>query len=186
MTTCETRSDPRPRRRWLQYRLRTLLIAMVLASMVLSWFAARLQRARRQHEAVVAILGCDSCEVAYDGDSRDVFVPDFDLIKAAFEGTPPPVAPPPSWCERLLGKDFSRRAVSVGVPLSQVGEILPPLKQLPYLQRVRIVVFDDDCDDELTAAIGKVKQAVPDADVLGVYVDLNIESNSEPSDEPAP
>ncbi len=47
------------RRRWFQFRLRTLLIAIVLLSLPLSWFGARLRKARRQKAAmeVVGELG---------------------------------------------------------------------------------------------------------------------------------
>ena len=43
------------RRRWFQFRLRTLLIAILVLSLPLSWFAVRLARERRQREAVEAI-----------------------------------------------------------------------------------------------------------------------------------
>ena len=46
--------------RWYQYSLRTLLIVMVLASFGLSWFAVKLQQARRQR-AVVAELTSLAC-----------------------------------------------------------------------------------------------------------------------------
>lgn len=52
MTTARSK-----RRKWLQFRLRTLLIAILALSLPLSWFAVRLQRARRQREAVAAIEG---------------------------------------------------------------------------------------------------------------------------------
>ena len=42
-------------RRWLQFRLRTLLIAVLVLSLPLSWFAVRMEKARRQREAVAAI-----------------------------------------------------------------------------------------------------------------------------------
>ena len=44
-----------PKRRWFQFRLRTLLIAILVLSLPLSWFAMRMEKARRQREAVVAI-----------------------------------------------------------------------------------------------------------------------------------
>jgi len=48
---------PRARRRWYQYSLRTLLLVMLLASVGISWFAVKMQRARKQREAVEAIRG---------------------------------------------------------------------------------------------------------------------------------
>jgi hypothetical protein len=43
------------RRRWYQFSLRTLLVAMVVVGTVLGLLGIRLQRARRQQEAVVAL-----------------------------------------------------------------------------------------------------------------------------------
>lgn len=55
-TEAKTDSAPR-RRRWFQYSLRALLVAMLLASIGMSWVAVRRQRARRQKGAVEMILG---------------------------------------------------------------------------------------------------------------------------------
>ena len=38
------------RRRWFQFRLRTLLIAILVLSLPLSWFAWKMEKARRQKE----------------------------------------------------------------------------------------------------------------------------------------
>ncbi len=52
-----------PKRRWFQFRLRTLLIAILVLSLPLSWFAVKLEKARRQREAVEALkgVGCQLC-----------------------------------------------------------------------------------------------------------------------------
>ena len=46
---------PIPQRRWYQYSLRTLFLFMVLFAMACSWFTVKMNRARRQEEAVKAI-----------------------------------------------------------------------------------------------------------------------------------
>ena len=52
--------------RWrFQYSLRTLLLVMLVASIGMSWFAVKMQRARKQKEAVEAIEKLDG-SVAYD------------------------------------------------------------------------------------------------------------------------
>ncbi len=43
------------RRRWYQFRLRTVLIAVVVLSLPLSWLAARLGKAKRKKEAVESV-----------------------------------------------------------------------------------------------------------------------------------
>jgi len=50
-----TADTPKPKRRWYQYSLRTLLLFMLLASIGLSWLAVKLKQAREQKEAVRAI-----------------------------------------------------------------------------------------------------------------------------------
>ena len=45
-------ATPEPRRRWYQYNLRSLLVLTLLVSVGMSWVAVRMQRARRQKEAV--------------------------------------------------------------------------------------------------------------------------------------
>jgi hypothetical protein len=55
----------RPKLRWCQYSLRTLLLGVLLASIGMSWFTPRIQRARKQREAVEAIERLGG-EVLYD------------------------------------------------------------------------------------------------------------------------
>ena len=57
------------RRRWLQFRLRTLLIAILVLSLPLSWLGVRLQRVRQQRETrdVIHLLGG---RVFYDWELR--------------------------------------------------------------------------------------------------------------------
>lgn len=54
-TTAMNETGKPKRRRWFQFRLRTLLIAVFVLSLPLSWFAVRMEKARRQREAVEAI-----------------------------------------------------------------------------------------------------------------------------------
>jgi hypothetical protein len=88
---------PRPKRRtrkFLQFSLRTLLIFVLLVSIGMSWFAVKMEKARRQKEAVEAIRKMGGC-VYYDyqfGEDR------------AFLATAEP--PYPQWARALLGDDF--------------------------------------------------------------------------------
>ncbi len=45
----------KPYRRWYQFSLRTLLVAFMVLGVPLSWFAARMERTRKQRKAVEAI-----------------------------------------------------------------------------------------------------------------------------------
>ncbi len=55
-------SEPRkPERQWFQFRLRTLLIVVLLLSLPLSWFGAEVRRAKQQRMTAKAFqrLGCE-------------------------------------------------------------------------------------------------------------------------------
>jgi hypothetical protein len=47
--------EPKPKLRWYQYGLRTLLIVVTLCAIPCSWLAVKLQKARREREAAAAI-----------------------------------------------------------------------------------------------------------------------------------
>ncbi|MGD0382246.1 MAG: hypothetical protein ABSA77_01915 [Thermoguttaceae bacterium] len=55
----------KPQRHWYQYSLRTLMIVVTLFAVVCSWFAVKMQQARRQREAVEELLKFDGY-VGYD------------------------------------------------------------------------------------------------------------------------
>ena len=50
--TADEPAKPKSKRRWHQYSLRTLLILVTLFAVACSWFAVKMQQARRQREAV--------------------------------------------------------------------------------------------------------------------------------------
>ena len=53
--TTPSPSTPRPRRRWLQFSLRTLLVVMLVLGCGLAWFAREVEREWAQREAAVTI-----------------------------------------------------------------------------------------------------------------------------------
>lgn len=75
-------------RRWFQFRLRTLLIVVLVLSLPLSWFGARLRKARRQRAAVEAIERAGGSWFYYCSTS-------------GFS-----TQPYPTWLRGLLGDDF--------------------------------------------------------------------------------
>ena len=91
MTT--TPPPKRRTRRFLQFSLRSLLVFVLLVSIGMSWLGVKLERARRQREAVRVIERIGGL-VVYDYKLRQAH-------------SPFPVEPPvPKWKLALLGDDF--------------------------------------------------------------------------------
>ena len=120
----------KPKHHRCPYSLQLLLLLMFLASIGMSWFVVRMQRARRQREAVEAILKVHGA-VGYDyqiGASGS-------MIKGA-------QPPGPPWLRKLLGDDFFGNVVSAVV---HDDSSLKYLKGLTTLQSVS--VWDSDVTD---------------------------------------
>ena len=112
----------KPRRRWYQYRLRTLLVVVLLASIGMSWFAVKMQQARRQEEAVAAVRKLGA-RVTYNYQ----------------EGDPYADPPTPVWLRRLLGDDFFFAVTGVLLDHHQVTDTeVARLKGLTQLQRLNL------------------------------------------------
>ena len=123
-------AEPKPRRRWYRYGLRTLLIVVTLAGCGFGWLAMKVREGRRQQAAVEAIRELGG-GVAYDYE--------FDAQgNYAANATPPG----PAWLRALLGDDFFRNARRVGLAGSLVNdagvEFLIHLKELPQLQTLEL------------------------------------------------
>jgi hypothetical protein len=97
-----TENRPKPKRRWFQFSLRTLLVFVLLVSIGMSWFAARMTKARRQKKAVQAIERAGGM-VSYDYQGDGPF------------GDPHAQPPVLKWARELLGDDFFCDVVMVAI-----------------------------------------------------------------------
>ena len=89
------------KRRWFQFRPRTLLIGVALAGCGLGWLGVKLRAARRQAADVAAILKLGgSVEYDYDNDAQGNRVPN-------------PLPPGPAWLRSVLGDDFFRDVTGI-------------------------------------------------------------------------
>ena len=113
-------ATPKFRLRWYQYRLRSLLILMVLVSLGMSWFAVKMQQAKRQGEAVKQIKKLGGT-VGYDWQ-------DPALGKTEPSG--------PAWIRKLLGEDFFAAVVLVSVHAEGSDDDLEHLKGLAQLRKL--------------------------------------------------
>ncbi len=108
-----------PRRRWFQYSLRTLLLVMLLVSIGMSWFAVKVQKARRQRTVVEAIKKLGG-EVKFDYEYGDQL---------------PGNSADPGWFRNLLEEDFFATVVYVSFIDSRVtDDDLESLKELTQLR----------------------------------------------------
>ena len=105
-----------PKRRWFQFRLRTLLVAILVLSVPLSWFAWRMEKARRQREVVEAI-------------SRLGGNVEFDLDMET-----------PYWLLRLLGQESVLKPVTVSFKGTLIGD--SELAHLEALTDLEILFLD--------------------------------------------
>ena len=111
-----TEESPK-RRRWFQFRLRALLVAILVLSLPLSWFAWKMEEARRQRKAV-AELRDHGGRVLYDWASHG--------------------RPVTSWPRTLLGDDYFDKvhyAELVG-PQATDARLEHFVESLPDLQHV--------------------------------------------------
>jgi len=111
-------SDPPRSRRWLQYRLRTLLVLMLLASVGMSWFSVTMHRAKRQREIVEGIRKSGG-KVKYHRS----------------KGSGPAAW---AWLHSLLGDDFFAHVRSVTIFYRSTAADLADLKDLPRLRSLNI------------------------------------------------
>jgi hypothetical protein len=111
------RPQAKPRRRWYQYTLRTLLIVVTLAGCGLGWLGFKVRQSHRRQAAVEAIKRSGG-RVAYD----------YERVKNA-------KAPGPDWLRRLLGEDFFSSVSVVVLHGSDITKAaLIPLDDLPDVQ----------------------------------------------------
>jgi len=110
-----TTSPPTPRRRWLQFSLRTLLLVITAASVWLAW-----QAHRAQHQAI-AVAALHELRGHATTKVRN-----------------------PDWLWRHLGKRLGRMTVRVELDSDQVAAAIPHLKALPGLEEVQIASWPQE------------------------------------------
>lgn len=101
---------PKAKRRWFQYRLRTLLLLMTLVTVPLAMIGLNLRRAQRQREIVSELFASSSGGIGYDD---------------------------ATWLRRVIGEKYFRTVVWVDFNLTDItDEELRPLGQLSTTKTV--------------------------------------------------
>jgi hypothetical protein len=111
-------ANPKPKLRWYQFSLRTLLIFVTLFAIPCSWLAEKMQQARRQKEAVESLLK-NGGSVRYDYE--------FNSTGKRINGAR---QPGPAWMRQVVGDDFFRNVAEI----SFVGESEVTNEDLEHLE----------------------------------------------------
>jgi hypothetical protein len=138
------------RRRFLQFRLKTLLVFMLVTGAACGWFAAKLQRKWRERAAVADIEKVGG-RIVYDW-QLDASINDF-------------TAPGPAWLRRRLGDDCFSNVVSVtidgwGTPAGDevTGEWLRRLE--PFTELTQATFIGTHVTDDGLRYVAKCRKIV--------------------------
>ena len=105
MTTELTK--PKPRRRWLQYSLRTFFVLLTVLCVWLGWLTYKANEQRKAVEWVREMGGTVFYNYGFDEDGHEAD------------------APGPKWLREMLGREFLDQVVSVGFSTTQVSDVTP-------------------------------------------------------------
>ncbi len=117
-----------------QFSLRALLVFVLIFSIAMSWFAVKMNAARRQRQIVERFerLG-----------GKALFLYDYQVPQFGQLDDPDPRPPGPAWLRKIVGDDFLSGVAYVDVEGIKLGDDdLAPLASLRTLRRV----FLNDCD----------------------------------------
>ena len=123
----------KPKRRRYQFSLRTLLVFVLLVSVGLSWLGVKMNQARKQREAVEAIVKAGGV-VDYDYE--------MDEYGRATEATEPAA---PAWLRKVFGDDLFREVTCAGLGVNAGDAELEYVKGLTKLEYLDI--FDSQVTD---------------------------------------
>lgn len=125
-------TDKPPKRRRFQYGLRTLLMAVLLVSICMSWLGVKLQRARRQREVVETVQRAGGLVYYRYKDTSKYYL----HLSSDFKD--PPI---PAWLLDLLGTDFFMRVsdISLRTPNEFGNEQMRQLTELADLEDLQLV-----------------------------------------------
>ena len=122
MTTKPT--NPKPRRRWLQFSLRTFFVLLTVACVGLALFGQKAYRANEQQKAVAWVREMGGYAFSTQRNESGFFLNDGDPRD-------------PKWLVQLLGVDYFQEVFVVSLSNTQVVD-LAPISKLTRLQGLEL------------------------------------------------
>ncbi len=151
---------PKPKLRWYQYSLRTLLTVVLICTIPCSWLGWEANRARRQARNMDAFRELVSEEWIWS-DYEWFFVRE---------------PRRPTWLWSRIGYSLDQKVVEMRVPVRNAERAIGILKEMPYLQTVSIEGWytrpsqKHRVETEVELATAKVQQAMPGVAVTGLVM----------------
>src|ERR1700730_11659387 len=90
-------TSTKPKRRWLQFRLKTIFVLVAVLCVPLAWVGVRMNQKRRERAVIAGLRGLGAT-VHYDW--QNVSAPSVPFVNPDTEPTAP------KWFRSLLGDDF--------------------------------------------------------------------------------
>jgi hypothetical protein len=168
-TTENTATEPRPKRRWFQFSLRTLLIVVTVFAV---WCAYQANRAATQRRALAMVerLCANRRQTSYDPMAIGGIAFDYQLQKNGKWTVYDPLAPPPApaWLRQLIGEELFRRPVNIDLSDTDVTDAdlaaLEGLSSLRTLRLYRTAVTEK--------AVGRLQRALPNCRIEWSPLDI--------------
>jgi hypothetical protein len=123
---------------WYQFRLRTLLLFVLVVSVGMSWLAVRMEKLQRQRE-IIREIQKESGYIFYDYE-----------LDSSFDVIPSAEPPGPKWIRDLLGDDFFCSVTAVVFYQDQDSKsyhvsnrCMANLQEFPDLEELKILFLRD-------------------------------------------
>ena len=149
----------KPKRRWFRFSLRMLLVVVTVLCV---WLGFKVNAARRQREAVAAILKAGgSVNYTYElrQDAKRFPGPGFSMLLIVRNAS----IPGPAWLRKLIGDDYFRTAVQVQIALSDEDAAKATINEIANLPAIRCVALyargrNCNIQDSDQAPLGQLKK----------------------------
>ena len=150
-------TETKPKRRWFRFSLRTLFVPVTVLCV---WLGFKVNAARRQKEAVEAILKAGGT-VQYDYQLSPFFPRASVPWAHYFDGKAVPSGPP--LLRKLFGDDCFRKVIIVKLDSKAIREsVLPQLNKLPYLENVYLTFV------KIVSDGSNVSRQIQDSDLVAL------------------